>query len=126
MAIADLAADMARALDPVRLAAQAGFAPDPWQCDVLRSMAPRVLLLCSRQAGKSTVTSLLGVQGQAHSITMVRAMTPATAVAGHTAPTAVGRRRASPWGRAGRGASSAPSGTAVPVCCNTTARHDGR
>ena len=40
MAIADLAADMARALDPVRLAAQGGFAPDPWQCDVLRSMAP--------------------------------------------------------------------------------------
>ena len=82
MAIADLAADMARALDPVRLAAQAGFAPDPWQCDVLRSMAPRVLLLCSRQAGKSTVTSLLGVQGQAHN-------TAAFARGGHCMTTGV-------------------------------------
>jgi hypothetical protein len=61
MAIAELAADLARALDPVRLAEQAGITPDPWQCDVLRSGAPRVLLLCSRQAGKSTITSILAV-----------------------------------------------------------------
>jgi hypothetical protein len=35
--------------------------PDPWQADVLRSIAPRVLLLCSRQAGKSTITAILAV-----------------------------------------------------------------
>jgi hypothetical protein len=61
MAIAELAADLACALDSVRLAEQAGVSPDPWQCDVLRSVAPRVLLLCSRQAGKSTITSILAV-----------------------------------------------------------------
>jgi hypothetical protein len=62
MAIAaDLALDLACSLDPVILAEQAGITPDPWQCDVLRSSAARVLLLCSRQAGKSTITSILAV-----------------------------------------------------------------
>ncbi len=32
--------------------------PDPWQADFLRSDARRVLLNCSRQAGKSTTTAL--------------------------------------------------------------------
>jgi hypothetical protein len=62
MAIAaDLALDLACSLDPVILAEQAGISPDPWQRDVLRSSAARVLLLCSRQAGKSTITSILAV-----------------------------------------------------------------
>ena len=62
MAIAaDLALDLACSLDPVILAEQAGISPDPWQADVLRSTAPRVLLLCSRQAGKSTITAVLAV-----------------------------------------------------------------
>jgi hypothetical protein len=62
MAIAaDLALDLACSLDPVVLAEQAGVRPDPWQCHALRSSAPRVLLLCSRQAGKSTITSILAV-----------------------------------------------------------------
>src|SRR5438045_3435420 len=56
-----IAADLARALDPVLLAEQAGLVPDPWQAQVLRSTAARVLLLCSRQAGKSTITSILAV-----------------------------------------------------------------
>lgn len=37
----------------------AGYAPDPWQRDFLRSTASRSLLLCSRQTGKSTVTAAL-------------------------------------------------------------------
>jgi hypothetical protein len=45
----------------VRLAEQAGITPDPWQAEVLRSGALRVPLLCSRQAGKSTITSILAV-----------------------------------------------------------------
>jgi hypothetical protein len=61
MAIAELASDLARALDSVRLGEQAGIVPDDWQASVLRSGAPRVLLLCSRQAGKSTITSILAV-----------------------------------------------------------------
>jgi hypothetical protein len=61
MAIAELGTDLARGLDPVRLAEQGGIIPDDWQANVLRSIAPRVLLLCSRQAGKSTITSILAV-----------------------------------------------------------------
>jgi hypothetical protein len=39
----------------------AGVRPDPWQEAVLRSDAPRTLLLCSRQAGKSTVAAGLAL-----------------------------------------------------------------
>jgi hypothetical protein len=56
-----LATDLATALDPVRLAERAGITPDPWQVDVLRSGAPRLLLNCSRQSGKSTISAVLGV-----------------------------------------------------------------
>ncbi len=56
-----LAADLARALDPVLLAEQAGITPDPWQAEVLRSAASRLLLNCSRQSGKSTITSVLAL-----------------------------------------------------------------
>jgi hypothetical protein len=53
------ATDLAMALDPVIFARAAGFEPDPWQADVLRSRAPRILLNCSRQSGKSTVVGVL-------------------------------------------------------------------
>lgn len=56
-----LAADLACALDPVQLGRSAGLDPDPWQVQVLRSTAPRILLNCSRQSGKSTVTSILAL-----------------------------------------------------------------
>ncbi len=56
-----LAGDLATALDPVRLAERAGIAPDPWQAEMLRSAAPRILLNCSRQSGKSTMTGCLAV-----------------------------------------------------------------
>ena len=58
---AAIAADLARALDPVLLAEQAGIEPDPWQANVLRSAASRLILNCSRQSGKSTITSVLAV-----------------------------------------------------------------
>lgn len=57
----NLAADLARALDPVsvfregvRDADNEPIDPAPWQEDVLRSEARRQLIICSRQAGKST------------------------------------------------------------------------
>jgi terminase large subunit-like protein len=57
-----LAADLAGALDPVVLARRAGgFEPDPWQADVLRSDADRVLLLCARQSGKSTIAAVVAL-----------------------------------------------------------------
>jgi len=58
---AAIASDLARALDPVLLAAQVGIVPDPWQANVLRSSSSRLLLNCSRQSGKSTITSVLAV-----------------------------------------------------------------
>lgn len=61
-----LRADLAAALDPVRLARRAGLDPDPWQAEILRSRARQTILLCSRQAGKSTVSSLLAVDEALH------------------------------------------------------------
>ncbi len=54
-----LADDLACALDPVRFARRAGLEPDDWQMRVLRSPARQVILNCSRQVGKSTVTGIL-------------------------------------------------------------------
>lgn len=51
--------DLARALDPSRYMAGAGFAPDAWQSAFLRSHASRSLLLCARQTGKSTTIAAL-------------------------------------------------------------------
>ncbi|MDQ3605583.1 MAG: phage terminase large subunit [Gemmatimonadota bacterium] len=61
-----LATDLALALDPVRIAHLAGLNPDPWQADLLRSRARQMILLCSRQAGKSTVSALLAVDDALH------------------------------------------------------------
>jgi hypothetical protein len=49
------------ASDPLTLAALAGFELDPWQRDVITSPARQIILLVSRQGGKSTVSSLLGL-----------------------------------------------------------------
>jgi hypothetical protein len=46
---------------PAQLMAQAGLVPDAWQDRVLGSASARVLLLCSRQAGKSTVAAALAL-----------------------------------------------------------------
>ena len=56
-----LATDLATALDPARLMHTCGLPPDPWQASVLRSCAPRQLLLCCRQSGKSTTTACLAL-----------------------------------------------------------------
>jgi hypothetical protein len=53
--------DLRHALDPVALALDCGISPDDWQAAVLRSNAPKVLLNCCRQSGKSTVTALLAL-----------------------------------------------------------------
>jgi hypothetical protein len=48
--------------DPARLMSDAGMLPDDWQADLLRSRADRLLLLCSRQAGKSQTASALALK----------------------------------------------------------------
>jgi hypothetical protein len=59
--VAELADHLALALDPVELARRVGIEPDPWQADVLRSGAPRMLLNASRQSGKSTTVAILSL-----------------------------------------------------------------
>lgn len=56
-----IARDLALALDPAQLMTVCGLAPDPWQQSLLRSTAKRHLLLCTRQAGKSTSTAALSL-----------------------------------------------------------------
>lgn len=56
-----VAHDLELALDPVALMRRAGQEPDAWQKKVLRSQSKRQLLLCSRQAGKSTVVASLAL-----------------------------------------------------------------
>lgn len=45
--------------DPIAFARNVGLTPDPWQARMLRSSARRLILCCSRQAGKSTGASIL-------------------------------------------------------------------
>ena len=52
---------LAAMLDPTLLLRRAGVVPDAWQERVLRSRARSLLLCCSRQAGKSTVTAALAL-----------------------------------------------------------------
>lgn len=46
------------ALDPVSLARLAGLEPDPWQVEILKSSAQQIIMLVSRQGGKSTISSI--------------------------------------------------------------------
>jgi len=57
----NIADDLLMAMDPVAFARAAGIEPDDWQADVLRSSASRMLLNCSRQSGKSTITAALAM-----------------------------------------------------------------
>src|SRR5260370_37044197 len=45
----------------VELMKKLGMAPDPWQVEVLESHSRRILLNCSRQAGKSTVVAMFSL-----------------------------------------------------------------
>jgi hypothetical protein len=47
--------------DAVLMARRGGITPDSWQADLLRSNARQIILLCSRQSGKSTITSILAL-----------------------------------------------------------------
>jgi len=45
----------------VELMTKLGMAPDPWQVEVLETHSRRILLNCSRQAGKSTVVAMFSL-----------------------------------------------------------------
>jgi hypothetical protein len=53
--------DLRLALDRVAFAEKLGIVPDAWQGDFLRSSADRVLLNCSRQSGKSTMSAVIAL-----------------------------------------------------------------
>jgi hypothetical protein len=52
--------------DPVVLAESLGFVADPWQRELLLSEARQVIMLASRQSGKSTVSALLALHTALH------------------------------------------------------------
>jgi len=47
--------------DRVEFAASLGIVPDSWQTHLLHSEAPRVLLNCARQSGKSTMAGIVAL-----------------------------------------------------------------
>src|SRR5262249_1810752 len=49
-------------LYPELILQQANLTPDPWQADVLRSQKTQILLLCSRQVGKTQVAAALALK----------------------------------------------------------------
>ena len=57
----------APAPDPVEFARSCGYEPDPWQARVLESTERKLLLLCSRQSGKSTTTAIVALREAAYS-----------------------------------------------------------
>lgn len=59
--VGKIAKHLSMGLSAVSLMEAAGMTPDPWQADLLQSRADRTLLLCGRQTGKSTISSLLGL-----------------------------------------------------------------
>ena len=57
----ELRDDLRLALDRVAFAEKLGIVPDAWQEDLLRSTSDRVLLNCSRQSGKSTMSGVIAL-----------------------------------------------------------------
>jgi hypothetical protein len=66
--------DLMLAIDPVKFCQSLGLEPDPWQRDLLLSSEPRIILNCSRQSGKSTITAILALHhalNNPHSLVLI-------------------------------------------------------
>lgn len=48
-------------VDPLEFVGELGFTPDPWQERVLRWTGKRLIMNCSRQSGKSTISAILAL-----------------------------------------------------------------
>jgi hypothetical protein len=59
--ITSLAQDLKLALDRCAFARALGLEPDGWQEELLCSTSERVLLNCSRQSGKSTISGVIAL-----------------------------------------------------------------
>ncbi len=73
-----LATELRCALDTVAFATERlNFKHDPWQAKVMRSPSKQILLNCSRQAGKSTATAIIGLhQALYHPRSLVLLVSP--------------------------------------------------
>jgi hypothetical protein len=70
--------DLRLALDRSAFARALGLDPDPWQEDLLGSSSDRVLLNCSRQSGKSTISAIIALhRALYHPDSLVLALAPA-------------------------------------------------
>jgi hypothetical protein len=59
--MASISSDFATAVDSVRFARSVGIEPDPWQAHLLFSTEKRIMLLCSRQSGKTTIVAIIAL-----------------------------------------------------------------
>jgi Terminase large subunit, T4likevirus-type, N-terminal len=59
--VVELRDDLRLALDRVAFAERLGIRPDEWQANLLGSSSDRVLLNCSRQSGKSTMSAVIAL-----------------------------------------------------------------
>jgi len=60
--MSNIAKSIKHGLDPVKFAVEElDFTPDDWQEKVLRYTGDRLIMLCSRQTGKSTVASIMAL-----------------------------------------------------------------
>ncbi len=57
--LAAIGGDIAAGLDPAVLARSVGMTLDPWQADLVRGKDRQVLVLCSRQSGKSLASAVV-------------------------------------------------------------------
>jgi hypothetical protein len=89
--VRDLARAALRAVDRVAFARGVGIEPDEWQQDLLRSTSDRILLLCSRQAGKSTMSAIIALhRALYHPGSLVLILAPAERQAKETFSKAAG------------------------------------
>jgi hypothetical protein len=62
--------------DAVAVMQASGLTPDPWQREVLTTHAPRVLMNCCRQSGKSTVAAAIALAEALQPSTLTLVLSP--------------------------------------------------
>lgn len=71
-----MARDMARCFDPVLLAEDCGVSPDLWQAELLRNTSKRILMLCSRQSGKTETAVIKAISSALYDPGLVVMVSP--------------------------------------------------
>ena len=71
-----MASDIRLALDASLIGERVGLTLDAWQAQLLTERPRRALLLCSRQAGKSTVTALMALHAAIYDPGLILLLSP--------------------------------------------------